>query len=75
MTTWTDRLRANTLLIADGAWGTELVRRGLSAGDVPEQWTVERPDAIRAVAASYVEAGADIILTNSFGGSRIKLEK
>ena len=63
------------ILISDGAWGTEFAKRGLGAGVCPELWNVERPDDVRAVAASYVEAGPDIILTKSFGGSRLKLEK
>ncbi len=63
------------VLVSDGAWGTELANRGLGAGVVPESWNLDRPDDVKAVAASYVEAGSDIILTNSFGGSRVKLEK
>ncbi|HUV39229.1 MAG TPA: homocysteine S-methyltransferase family protein, partial [Planctomycetota bacterium] len=69
------RLAQKRLLIADGAWGTELVRRGLEPGVPPERWNLERPDDVRAVAADYVAAGADIVLTNSFGGSPIKLAK
>jgi len=73
--TWKDRLKRKAVLLSDGAWGTELAERGLGAGHVPELWNADRPDAVEAVARGYVEAGADIILTNTFGGSRWKLEK
>ena len=65
----------NKLLVSDGAWGTELSKRGLAPGESPESWNLDRPDDVRGVAASYVEAGADIVLTNSFGGNRFKLGK
>ena len=70
-----DLLREKSILLSDGAWGTELAKRGLAPGDVPELWNAERPDDVEAVARGYVEAGSDIILTNTFGGSRWKLEK
>ena len=65
-----------TLLI-DGAMGTELFARGLTAGDPPELWNVEQPDKIRDIHQHYINAGSDIILTNSFGGTsfRLKLHK
>jgi len=50
------------------------MRRGLRLGECPELWCVERPDAVREVALRYVEAGADVIGTNSFGGSPLKLD-
>lgn len=68
-------LRHKRIIISDGAWGTELAKRGLAAGECPELWNVERPDDVGAIAASYVDAGSDIILTNSFGASRLKLDK
>lgn len=70
-----DRLKAGEVLVSDGAWGTELARRGLPAGTAPEYLNLERPEAVLDVAAAYVLAGADIILTNSFGGSPAKLAK
>ncbi len=70
-----ERLKEKKLLIADGAWGTELTRAGLKPGVSPESWNLENPDAVRSVAQSYVDAGADIIITNTFGGNRLKLEK
>ena len=72
---WKELLEQKTALVSDGAWGTELAKRGLQPGTVPESWNADRPDAVEAVAAGYVEAGSDIILTNTFGGCRIKLEK
>lgn len=74
-TTLDDLLRRRKIVVADGAWGTELSRYGLEPGEPPEIWNLTRPEAVRAVAAAYVAAGADVILTNSFGGSRIKLER
>ncbi len=60
-------------LLADGATGTNLFEAGLSSGDNPELWNASRPDAIRALHQQFVDAGADIILTNSFGGNRRRL--
>ena len=62
-------------LMADGATGTNLFNMGLSSGDAPEMWNVDKPDNIRALYRAAVEAGSDIFLTNSFGGnaSRMKL--
>lgn len=68
-------LNEKKLLISDGAWGTELSNAGLKPGVSPESWNLENPDAVRRVAQSYVDAGADIIITNTFGGNRRKLEK
>jgi 5-methyltetrahydrofolate--homocysteine methyltransferase len=75
MTTWKKRLEKKTVMIADGGWGTELIKQGLKPGEVAETWNIDRPEEVRSVAASYVEAGADIILTNTFGGSPLKLSK
>ena len=70
-----ERLAKKKLLVSDGAWGTLLQAAGLAAGDVPEEWNASHPAEVQAVAAAYEKAGADIVLTNTFGGSRIKLEK
>jgi 5-methyltetrahydrofolate--homocysteine methyltransferase len=75
MSKLTELLAKKQTLISDGAWGTQLALRGLAAGVAPESWNLEKPDEVGAVAAGYVAAGADIILTNSFGGTRFKLEK
>ncbi len=61
-------------LLADGAMGTMLMAAGLEQGDAPETWNVEHPDRIRDVHRGYIEAGAQIILTNSFGGTRFRLK-
>ena len=68
-------LEEKRLLVADGAWGTLLQAQGLQAGSCPEIWNVEEPDKVRSVAAAYSEAGADIILTNTFGGSSLALRR
>lgn len=65
----------NQVLVSDGAWGTFLQQKGLRPGECPELWNVTHRADVLAIARSYVEAGADLIETNSFGGSRFKLEK
>jgi 5-methyltetrahydrofolate--homocysteine methyltransferase len=75
MALWKSRLEKKRVLIADGGWGTELQKRGLPPGEPPEVWNIGRPEEVGAVALSYVEAGADIILSNTFGGSSLKLAK
>ena len=60
-------------LLADGATGTNLFDMGLTSGDAPELWNETHPDRIRRLHQNFVEAGADIILTNSFGGTSRRL--
>ncbi len=72
-TTWQALLAAGQPIIADGGMGTMLIARGLQRGTAPELWNVERPDDVRAIHRAYIEAGAQIILTNSFGGNRLRL--
>ncbi len=57
----------------DGATGTELFKRGLTSGNPPEAWNVDQPDKIRSAYQAYVDAGSDIFLTNSFGGTHYRL--
>ena len=64
---------AASLRVTDGAWGTQLQNRGLGAGASPELWNVENPSAVQDVAESYVHAGSDVILTNTFGANRLVL--
>jgi 5-methyltetrahydrofolate--homocysteine methyltransferase len=74
----TDRLSSllaeRPWLLADGATGSNLFERGLMSGDAPELWNTQHPDRIADLHRSFVEAGADIILTNSFGGTRYRLK-
>jgi len=67
-------LKNKNVLISDGAWGTFLHQRGLQPGECPELWNSTHRDDVFAIAKSYIDAGADMILTNSFGGSPAKLE-
>jgi 5-methyltetrahydrofolate--homocysteine methyltransferase len=69
------KLTAAGPAITDGAWGTELQLRGMPIGACPDAWNLERPEAVEAVARSYVEAGSDIILTNTFGANRFILAR
>ena len=63
------------VMVSDGAWGTFLQKKGLRPGECPEEWNVTHRGEVLDIARSYAEAGADMIETNSFGGSRFKLEK
>jgi 5-methyltetrahydrofolate--homocysteine methyltransferase len=67
-------LRERDWLLLDGATGTNLFAAGLMSGEAPELWNVDAPDKIRALHRGFVEAGSDLILTNSFGGSRYRLK-
>ena len=69
-----DKLSAGKILISDGAWGTFLHQSGLQAGECPELWNATNAPAVLAIAQSYINAGSDMILTNSFGGSPSKLQ-
>jgi len=69
-----DRLLAEGRpLLADGATGTNLFAAGLASGAPPELWNEERPDKVRALHRAFIDAGADIVLTNSFGANRRRL--
>ena len=63
------------ILIFDGAMGTMLQQRGLEPGQSPEELNLIRPDVVESVHLDYLQAGADIIITNTFGGSRLKLQE
>lgn len=60
-------------IIADGAMGTMLFANGLQFGDPPEVWNLAHPDVIRRIQRGYLDAGAQILLTNTFGGNRARL--
>src|ERR1700691_1338686 len=74
----TDRLTSllaqRPWLLADGATGSNLFDRRLTPGYAPELWNSEHPERIAQLQRAFVEAGADIILTNSFGGTRYRLK-
>ncbi|MEM8793004.1 MAG: betaine--homocysteine S-methyltransferase [Pseudomonadota bacterium] len=70
----TDILKDRDWLLLDGATGTNLFAMGLEAGEAPELWNTDAPDKIRALHNGFIEAGSDVILTNSFGGSSYRLK-
>lgn len=70
---WQALLEAPGPLLADGAMGTMLFQAGLEFGDPPEAWNVLHPDRVRLVHRGYLEAGARLILTNTFGGNQFRL--
>ncbi len=66
-------LQESRVLLADGATGTNLFAMGLETGDSPELWNTDHPDRITRLHQSFIDAGSDIILTNSFGGTHYRL--
>jgi 5-methyltetrahydrofolate--homocysteine methyltransferase len=60
-------------VVSDGAWGTQLQALGLAAGECPDEWNLSHGDRVETVARSYVDAGSQVILTNTFGASRLRL--
>jgi 5-methyltetrahydrofolate--homocysteine methyltransferase len=67
-------LQGGKILVSDGAWGTLLHEQGLQPGECPELWNITHRKEVKNVAQGYIDAGADMILTNSFGGSPFKLD-
>ena len=70
-----DELKQNKILLSDGAWGTFLQAKGMSPGECPELWNIDHRSDVLNIAESYIKAGSDIIETNSFGASRLKLSQ
>ena len=68
------RVRDGEVLISDGAMGTFLHAKGLAPGECPESWCVSHPDVVQGIAQAYIDAGSDIVETNSFGGTSFKLK-
>ena len=66
-------LESGRVVLGDGAMGSLLQAEGLSAGESPELWNVTRPEAIRGVYRAYLDAGAMVIETNTFGGTAARL--
>ena len=71
---FTELLRARPVVLADGAIGTNMFAYGLTSGDAPELWNTDHPDRVAALHQSFVDAGSDLFLTNSFGGTRHRLK-
>jgi 5-methyltetrahydrofolate--homocysteine methyltransferase len=69
-----DILKTGKVLVSDGAWGTLLQQMGMKPGECPDFWSVTHFDEVESIARSYIEAGADLVETNSFGGTSFKLE-
>ncbi len=70
-----DQIKTGKILVSDGAWGTFLQQKGLKLGECPEEWNLTHPDEVFDIAKSYIDSGADMIETNSFGGTIFKVEK
>ena len=71
----TNILKTGKILLSDGAWGTFLYQKGLKPGECPEQWCVTHFDEVKDTAKSYIDVGADMVKTNSFGGNFFRLEQ
>lgn len=73
MTQWMNELLARGPVITDGAWGTQLQQRGLGSGECPDAWNLSHPDRVEEVPRAYVEAGSQVVLTNTFRANRLAL--
>ncbi len=69
----TEKVKQGRVLISDGAWGTFLHAKGLGPSECPEKWNIDHPEDVRDIATSYINAGADMVETNSFGANSFKL--
>ena len=67
------RVKNGPVLVADGAMGSFLMKHGLEPGQAPESFNLERPEVLREVAGLYLDAGAEVVQTNTFGASALKL--
>lgn len=74
MNKFLERLNSGEILVADGATGSNLQRMGLKPGKPPEDLIIDGPDTILKLASSFAEAGSDIILTCTFGGTRMRMK-
>ncbi len=74
MNKFLERLNAGDVLVADGSTGATLQKMGLKPGQSPEELVIDNPEIVLKLASSFVEAGSDIILTDTFGGSRIRMK-
>ena len=71
---FTEALATRPWLLADGATGTNYFQMGLESGDAPEMWNFDHAERVRSLHRRFIEAGADIVLTNTFGGNRHRLK-
>lgn len=74
MNRFLERLNSGEILVADGATGSNLQKMGLRAGQAPEDLIIDNPDLLLKLESSFVEAGSDIILTCTFGGTRMRMK-
>src|SRR3989339_136245 len=70
-----ERLKAGEILISDGALGTMLYARGLEQGRCAEEWNISHEEEVYSVAKAYIDAGSDMVSTNTFQGSRFTLRR
>jgi methionine synthase I (cobalamin-dependent) len=70
---WRALLAEGGPIVADGAMGTMLFAAGLQFGDPPEVWNLSQPELVRRIQRGYLEAGSRIVMTNTFGGNRLRL--
>jgi len=70
-----DRLASGEIILSDGAMGTMLQAAGLEKRHAPEEWNLTHPEKVLAVHRGYIDAGSEMILTNSFGANRFRLAK
>ena len=68
-----EAMLADGPVVTDGAWGTQLQARGLPIGGCPDQWNLTHPERVQEVPQLYVDAGSQIILTNTFRANRVAL--
>src|SRR5258706_13743298 len=70
---WRELLAEGGPILADGAMGTMLFASGLQFGDPPEAWNVSNSEVVRRIHRGYLDAGSRIVMTNTFGGNRLRL--
>ncbi|MBN1567894.1 MAG: homocysteine S-methyltransferase family protein [Acidobacteria bacterium] len=70
-----NRLQRGDVIVGDGALGTMLMQRGLKSGEAPETVNLSRPQILEEIASLYLEAGSEIVTTNTFGGSPLRLQQ
>jgi len=75
MNEFLERLRSGEILVADGSTGASLHKMGLMPGIPPEELVIDRPEMVLQLASGFVTAGSDIILTDTFGGTRIRMKE